>query len=520
MEDQESRGSGYRLKAVDRIANVLAMFSSGKVAGWPCWCRMPSHPKSRTAMLFTSPIFLFYFLPLVMLAYYLAPAAGRNVLLLVFSLLFYAFGEVFFVAVMLLSIAVNYGAGLAIEAAPLTVRRRYLVAALIANLSLLAFFKYAGFVLENLNLLPGVALAIPDIHLPLGISFFTFQAMSYLVDIYRGTAPVCRDPLRCGLYISLFPQLIAGPIVRYHEIAAQLQERPESSALFVSGVRRFIMGLAKKMLLANPLGELADTVFGMPSSSLDPGLAWCGAIFFGLQIYFDFSAYSDMAIGLGRLFGFRFPENFNYPYSASSMREFWRRWHMSLSRWFRDYLYIPLGGNRFGGARTAFNLVAVFLLCGLWHGASWNFVIWGGIHGLFLALERGGFGTVLGRLWWPLRHFYVLAVVTTAWVFFRLESLPAAWDYVSIMYGFGGAETVPGTLLMLLGREQVLVLLLATLLALPVYPALCIRWAIPMGQRRPLLYAMEHAALFLPLMWLALLSVASSVYNPFIYFRF
>ncbi len=472
-------------------------------------------------MLFPSPLFLFYFLPLVLAVYYLSPVNWRNTVLLLASLIFYAAGEAWFLGVMLLSIAFNYVVGRCIAGE--RYGRLALVLGITGNLLLLGWFKYANFIADNLApVFIAFGLQAPvlaPVHLPLGISFFTFQAMSYLVDVRRGAATPCRSLGQCGLYIALFPQLIAGPIVRYHEIATQLVQRRVDSDLLTSGARRFIIGLAKKMLLANPLGALADTIFATPAAELSPAMAWTGALLYGLQIYFDFSAYSDMAIGLGRLFGFRFPENFNYPYAARSIREFWRRWHMSLSRWFRDYLYIPLGGNRLGSVRTMANLLTVFLLCGLWHGASWNFVIWGALHGSFLALERGPWGRWIGSCWRPLRHLYVLVVVTSAWVFFRLESLPDALAYLKVMYGFGHGTPVAGSLQMLFGVEQWLVLGVALILSTPLYRHCARRWWIPLGQRSVAVYALEHAVL-LALLLLALLSVAASVYNPFIYFRF
>ncbi|MFZ0133944.1 MAG: MBOAT family O-acyltransferase [Desulfobacterales bacterium] len=283
---------------------------------------------------------------------------------------------------------------------------------------------------------------LAPIHLPIGISFFTFQAMSYVVDVYRRDAAVQLNPLNIGLYIALFPQLIAGPIIRYHDIAAQIVRRRVGLDDFSYGIQRFVAGLGKKVLIANQVAAIADRVFSSPYETLTPGIAWLGVLCYTLQIYFDFSGYSDMAIGLGRMFGFHFLENFNDPYISRSITEFWRRWHISLSRWFRDYLYIPLGGNRGGPLRTYVNLLVVFFLCGLWHGASWNFIIWGLLHGLFLVIERLGFDKALNRSWPPLRNVYVMTVVCSGWVFFRTDSLSAALHYLGAMAGLNPAVPI------------------------------------------------------------------------------
>ena len=345
-------------------------------------------------MVFSSTIFLFFFLPLTLLAYFVVGPRGRNLILLAASLLFYAWGETVYLLVMLFSIAANYLFGLLIDRARERGSRggTAFALAVATNLGLLGFFKYANFFVDNLNqVLPVLGLAPMDIgrvHLPIGISFFTFQALSYIIDLYRNETAVQRSLLNFALYKALFPQLIAGPIVRYRDVAREIEQRTVSLDDFASGVQRFIIGLGKKVLIANVMGRAADTIFATPAETLPATLAWTGSIAFMLQIYFDFSGYSDMAIGLGRMFGFHFLENFNYPYIARSVREFWRRWHISLSTWFRDYLYIPLGGNRHGPVRTGANLLLVFLLCGLWHGASWTFLIWGVYHGIFLVLER------------------------------------------------------------------------------------------------------------------------------------
>src|SRR5438067_3043916 len=363
-------------------------------------------------MVFASPLFLFLFLPLTLAAYFALPRGWRNGVLVCASIVFYAWGEARYLALVLGSVAFNWSAGIAIDRArDAALRKRRLVCAIAVNLAALAMFKYANFAVANVNTIaPIFALApieLDTIPLPLGISFFTFHAISYVVDVYKRNADAQRSIPTFALYILLFPQLIAGPIIRFRDIAAQLAAHDVRLADFAYGVRRFIFGLGKKVLIANTLGATADRIFDLPATELTMPLAWLGLICYTLQIYFDFSGYSDMAIGLMRMFGFRILENFNYPYISRSVREFWRRWHISLSNWFRDYLYIPLGGNQRGARRGYANLVIVFLLCGLWHGASWPFVVWGTWHGLFLVAERAGFDAWLARIG-PLRHVYAL----------------------------------------------------------------------------------------------------------------
>jgi alginate O-acetyltransferase complex protein AlgI len=346
-------------------------------------------------VVFAEPAFLFLFLPALLILYQLVPPRGRNLLLVLASLLFYAVGEWRFLPILLASVALNYWIALGIDRTRGTPAARiWLTVGVASDLALLFYFKYFGFLLNQASyLFIDFPTEIPVPALPLGISFFTFHKISYKVDVYRGVCAVRRNPLDLALYILLFPQLIAGPIIRYHEIADQLLRRIVTREGFAEGVRRFVVGLGKKMLVANVVARPADAIFGLPSHELTPGLAWLGLACYTLQIYFDFSGYSDMAIGLGRMFGFRFPENFHYPYVALSITDFWRRWHLSLSRWFRDYLYIPLGGNRCSPRRLYANLLTVFFLCGIWHGANWTFIAWGLFHGLFLVLERRRLGT-------------------------------------------------------------------------------------------------------------------------------
>ena len=481
-------------------------------------------------MVFSSTIFLFFFLPLTLLAYFVVGPRGRNAILLAASLLFYAWGETVYLLVMLFSIAANYLFGLLIDQARQRGRRGGLafVCAVATNLGLLGFFKYANFLVDNLNpVLPVLGLAPMDIgrvHLPIGISFFTFQALSYIIDLYRNETTVQRSLLNFALYKALFPQLIAGPIVRYRDVAREIERRTVSLHDFASGVQRFIIGLGKKVLIANVMGRAADTIFATPAETLPATLAWTGAIAFMLQIYFDFSGYSDMAIGLGRMFGFHFLENFNYPYIARSVREFWRRWHISLSTWFRDYLYIPLGGNRHGPVRTGANLLLVFLLCGLWHGASWTFLIWGVYHGIFLVLERvPAVRRLLDRLPAPVQHAYVLLVVLVGWVFFRADTFAHALAYLQAMVDFSRPPLFNSQLFLALNNEFSLTLGAAVIGSTPVFMLLQ-RWRtgrpiVPAPAMRWLAATAQVGSLGFVLVY-SIAAVLGGAHNPFLYFRF
>lgn len=482
-------------------------------------------------MVFSSIIFLFLFLPITLVLHLVAGTRLRNTVLLAVSLLFYAWGEGVYVLLMMGSILLNWLFGILIAGAGTERKKKVLLAAIVVfNLLPLFYFKYSFFVLENLVRLFSFlhishSLAPAPLHLPIGISFFTFQALSFVIDVYRGIVVPQRNPLTVGLYIALFPQLIAGPIVRYHDIARELTKRSVRLEDFAVGVERFVYGLGKKVLLANPMGAMADRVFALGLDQLSPAAAWLGIICYTLQIYFDFSGYSDMAIGLGRMFGFHFLENFNYPYISRSIREFWRRWHISLSNWFRDYLYVPLGGNRKGAARTGCNLLIVFLLCGFWHGASWNFIIWGLWHGTFLVLERGRVGSLLERSPAWGRHLYVLLVVINAWVFFRAETLSQAIGYLGAMYGLNGAAGMHPYVAITLDAEFYLTLTMALVLSCPVFPALS-RYLQRLDEefhgRHALAIVVPAGKLFVLsfLLLFSTMNLATGAYNPFIYFRF
>lgn len=471
-------------------------------------------------MIFSSPLFLFVFLPVVLAGYYAMPPRVKNAFLLLASLVFYAWGEPIYVALLVASIVGNYAFGLAIDRTHSTVGRRLVVTlAVLGNLAFLAYFKYFSFALVNFfsaDSAQALASAAPD-HLPLGISFFTFQALSYIIDVYRRTSPAQANPFSLALFISSFPQMIAGPIIRYADVQRQIEFRVHEAHLFVSGVRRFVFGLAKKVLIADVLGDSADQIFAEDAEDLSAGAIWLGIVCFAFQIYFDFSAYSDMAIGLGRMFGFRFKENFNYPYISRSLTEMWERWHISLGSWFRDYLYIPLGGNRHGAFRTHLNLWTVFLLCGLWHGASWNFVIWGALHGSVLVIERLGLGRLLQRTWAPLQHAYFILIFLFTLIFFRVAELPDAMHLVSLMTGL--AE--PGYLSwqQFYDRGMAITLALALVLSAPVYPAFS-RWLVPLLGPHSLRHQFSQLMLLVGIYAITVMGIASSAYSPFIYFRF
>lgn len=483
-------------------------------------------------MVFSSPTFLFGFLPITLLLYYCSPRRTKNALLLLASLLFYAWGEVFYIAVMLVSILSNYLFGLLIhnsQAQPNgeKLSKLFLCLGVIVNVALLTSYKYANFITDNIDMVAswmGLALIeLAPVHLPLGISFFTFQAISYIVDIYRKEAAPQKSVFNLALYISLFPQLIAGPIIRYHDVVLQITGRIHSIELVASGVQRFIYGLAKKMLIANPLGEVADSVFALSGGDLTMPLAWIGILAYTLQIYFDFSGYSDMAIGLGRMFGFSFQENFNYPYIATSIRDFWRRWHISLSTWFRDYIYISLGGNRVSTFRIYVNLLIVFILTGFWHGASWNFLIWGLFHGFFLVVERAGLSRGIGSMWKPMQHLYLLFIVIVGWVFFRADTLSLATEYLAAMFDIHNMSTTHYQFAMILTNEAILAFIVGAVLATPIYKHIGNKFSVLSGDsviREFYLVEFPRFIILASLLFISIIKMSASTYNPFIYFRF
>ena len=492
-------------------------------------------------MLFTEPTFLFLFLPVLLALYFITRSREHgdygNWLLLIASVTFYATGGGSFTWLMLGSIAFNYWMAIVVSR-----DRRWLGFAVAANLVVLGLFKYANFVADNVNALLSLTgaspIAVPRVLLPIGISFFTFHAISYVIDVHRRDATAQKSPVHAALYLLLFPQLIAGPIIRYRDIADQLARRLVTIDDFAYGVRRFIVGLGKKVLVANVVAGPADKIFSMPFAELSTGHAWLGIVCYTLQIYFDFSGYSDMAIGLGRMFGFRFPENFRWPYIADSVQEFWRRWHISLSTWFRDYLYIPLGGNRVSAGRRYRNLVTVFFLCGLWHGASWNFVIWGLWHGTFLVIERVTFNRrargarreTLGSAssavksgvpFWPLwAHVYTMLVVIIGWVFFRAETLPGSIAFLKAMAGLSAAAPTPYTLQWYLTPELWLALAAGAIGSTPWVPLLARRLSRTEPPQFDWPVSLLSTTTLVALLVASIMSMAARTYNPFIYFRF
>lgn len=464
-------------------------------------------------MVFSSLIFLSIFLPAVFILYILIPGIrARNILLLIASLLFYAYGEPVYVILMIGAAFLNYLWALLIQKSE-KYRKVFLWMSVIENLGILGVFKYAGFLAESFNSLTGFNIPVPELALPIGISFFTFQAMSYVFDVYRGEVRAQTNFPRILLYISFFPQLIAGPIVKYHDIELELSNRKVTAPEVAMGVRRFVIGLGKKVLIANYMGGIADTLFTAQISDINILSAWLGAVSYMLQIYFDFSGYSDMAIGLGWMFGFHFKENFQYPYTATSIRDFWKRWHISLSGWFKEYLYIPLGGNRKGRARTCFNKIIVFACTGIWHGANVTFLFWGLYHGFFLMLEE--YVPFLrkegGRVKQILGHVYAIFVVMIGFVFFRADSIGQGLFWIQQMFtGIHFEDTAMRLCLSLLTPVHLTAIAAGIIGSMPVRNTLekskglqGVSWAVSLG-----------------ILLLCILNLASGTYNPFIYFRF
>lgn len=464
-------------------------------------------------LVFSSLTFLFAYLPITLLLYFMVPLAWRNLVLLVVSLFFYGWGEPVYIVIMFVSILIDYTHGLLVEKYRHDDRKaRWFVGqSVVFNLLLLGFFKYWDFLAANLSLIPGVSVPQLGIPLPIGISFFTFQTMSYTIDVYRQDAPVQRSIIKFGTFVTMFPQLIAGPIVQYKTVAKELDHRINTSEDFALGCRRFCVGLAKKVLLANAVGKLWDAQLAASmSGTLTAAGGWMGLLAYGFQIYFDFSGYSDMAIGLGRIFGFRFNENFNYPYLAASVTEFWRRWHMSLTGWFREYLYIPLGGNRGGTAKTLRNILIVWLCTGFWHGASWNFVLWGLYFAAWLILEKYVLRGVLTHTPALIKHAYTLVVVFVGWGIFAMDDLSVCGQYLSAC--FGGASlwsSADGYTLRSYAVTFLVLILASTTLGRRFF------------QRLP----QRAERIVTPVLMLASLLVCTAYlvdgsYNPFLYFRF
>lgn len=465
-------------------------------------------------MVFSSLLFIFLFLPFVLLLYFSAPRRLKNGILFVVSLLFYAWGEPIYIFLLLASALIDYFIALYIDKHRGTSKSKFgLILSIVVNIGVLSVFKYSSFIVGNINGLFGTALTDPELPLPIGISFYTFQTMSYIIDIYRGNVQVQRNFISFGAYVAMFPQLVAGPIVRYATIEQQLRERVHSVDLFAEGVRRFTIGLAKKVLLANNIGYVWAEIESTSGGEMSVALAWLGIIAFAFQIYFDFSGYSDMAIGLGLMLGFRFLENFNYPYISRSITEFWRRWHISLGSWFREYVYIPLGGNKRGLPRQLVNILIVWSLTGIWHGASWNFMAWGLYFGVLLMAEK------LFLLKWLERsrimaHSYVIFAVLMGWVLFEFDDFGEGLQYLSYLFGIADVPFVNTAFWYFMSTNSILLMILIVA-STPVVPCVLKRWS---GSERT-----KQVLGFVCVFVLFIASVAylvDSSYNPFLYFRF
>lgn len=468
-------------------------------------------------MLFSSMTFLFVFMPLVMAVYFLSKKEIRNYVLLIASIIFYAWGEPRYLAIMIITILVNYAGAILLDKHYSSRQRLWIVSlTIVLDLSFLFYFKYFNFVVDNINGVLATDFQLLDIIMPIGISFYTFQAMSYLIDVYRREVPAQKDVYKLALYIVLFPQLVAGPIVKYHDVCEQIDNRTIEFKNVIIGFKRFITGLAKKVLIANTLAEVVDKIFAQAPENLTTGVSWLGAVAYCLQLYYDFSGYSDMAIGLGLMFGFRFLENFNYPYISKSITEFWRRWHISLATWFKLYLYIPLGGNRKGAVRTYWNLFAVFLVTGIWHGAAWSYVAWGIWNGIFIVIERFfGLDKDKNDRWYvsAAKHVYAFFAIVWGMIIFRAESLSYAYEYICRMLHIDETKHLPdydyGV-----NNKFAIMLIVGLICAMPV----C-RNLIYIKYEHKVQRTLVNIWLFLLFFW-STISLAASTYNPFIYFRF
>lgn len=489
-------------------------------------------------MVFSSITFLFFFLPAFLLSFYLLWKRTNLQLLLLFlgSLLFYFWGENFLIWILLTSTGIDYIVSLAISkewqsdrsntAVSLRRRKLWLTVSIVANLALLGYFKYFNFFLENFTAFcyqTGFDRFIPEstakIALPLGISFYTFQTMSYTIDVYRGKIKATKSYLKFASFVTMFPQLVAGPIVRYSDIEEQMNNHQLRLDDFIIGIKRFISGLAKKVIIANSLAAVADRIFALPASELSTGLAWLGITSYSLQLYFDFSGYSCMAIGMGRMLGFRFPENFNFPYISRSITEFWQRWHITLSTWFRDYLYFPLGGSRQGNLITYRNLFVVFVTCGLWHGASWNYLIWGLSHGVFMILEKVPALQRLGKLPRVFHHLYMLLVFNLTLAIFRVETIPGAIKFLKSLLGFAPNPTTWQTMRELMQNNILVIFVVAIVFSTPAVKN-CIVYFKKVFARYNSGLQLSYLLILSALFVLSAMSLASGTYNPFIYFRF
>ena len=470
-------------------------------------------------MIFSSVFFLFVFLPVTLILYFIVPWKFKNLLLLLVSLIFYAWGEPIYVFLMLFSIIFNYFGGLQIDSLKQSGDTKKLkfsfLFTLIVNLAILGFFKYYGFVLDSLNSILPFDIPYKELALPIGISFYTFQTLSYIIDVYRGTAEVQKNFVSFGTYVTMFPQLIAGPIVRYQDIDKQLRKRTISMYKFGQGMAWFLRGLGKKVLLANNIGMMFDSIHAMGADERSVLTAWLGCLAYTMQIYFDFSGYSDMAIGLGKMFGFEFMLNFNYPYISKSLTEFWRRWHISLSSWFREYVYIPLGGNRVSAAKHIRNIMVVWMLTGLWHGAAWNFVFWGLYHGIVQLIEKKVLNNVLEKLPNFVQILYTFIIVMIGWVMFFCTSLKDLGVYRGNMMGLGGHGFIDSTGLYYLFTNLILIVICFIACGPTAWKKIQ-KCALKAGKARQVVATVAYIAIFI----LSLAYLVNATYNPFLYFRF
>lgn len=465
-------------------------------------------------MVFSSFTFLFIFLPLILITYFLAKKRKyRNIVLLMFSLVFYAWGEPIYVLLMLLSIIVNYIIALKIEKNP-KCKKKWLIADIIFNLGIIGFFKYGNFLIQNINNIFNSNIEQMNLGLPIGISFYTFQVLSYVIDVYKRQVPAQRNIINLGMYITLFPQLIAGPIVRYETIAGEIENRKENFEDVVSGLKRFFIGLGKKVLIANQMALIADTIYGGDMEVTGTVSLWLAAVSYTLQIYFDFSGYSDMAIGLGRIFGFHFLENFNYPYIAKSITDFWRRWHISLSTWFRDYIYIPLGGNRVNKLKWLRNILIVWLLTGLWHGAAWNFILWGVYYGIILIIEKVFLGKLLEKLPKFLQHVYALFFIIIGWVIFRVEDFSQMGTVLKNMFIWKSSGIIDNIILNFNVFSSLPYIIIGIIGSVPIITK------IKNAKKQSSMYNAISSMWVLGIFILSVCFLLVETYNPFIYFRF
>lgn len=469
-------------------------------------------------MVFSSLTFMFVFLPIVLILYYIVPKKFKNLFILISGLIFYAWGEPVYVLIMIVSTLIDYTAGLLIYRfdKSKTIKRICLIVSLLMNLGLLGVFKYSGFIMQNIDIIFGTSLYDPNhaLPLPIGISFFTFQSMSYTIDMYMGKIKVQKNPISFAAFVTLFPQIVAGPIVRYDDIAKELDDRTVNLDCIYEGILKFITGVGKKVLIANNIGMLWTSVKGMETSELSVLTAWLGILAFTLQIYFDFSGYSDMAIGLGKMMGFNFPQNFNYPYQSKSISEFWRRWHITLGAWFKSYVYFPLGGSRKGKGRTVFNLAVVWLLTGIWHGASWNFILWGVLYGLVIIMEKLFLGKILERIPDFFSWLYTIVLVILGWVLFDTADIPTALGYMGAMFG-GGGTLVDNTAMYYLINYGVM-FVIGTFACTDIFS----RAAEWLKEKMPLLVNYSTPIAKTAIMVLSTAYLADATYNPFLYFNF